>query len=64
MNFVCNVVYVYVRYVRNLATVGCRFQGEVNPTRSSGIRTDTVSVTVNSIESTGPLYQFSGPFKL
>ena len=38
---------MYVRYVRrSLAGCGGRFHDWVNPTRSSGIRTVTVSVTV------------------
>ena len=50
-------MYMYLIYVRrSLAAVGCRFRGYINPTRSSGIR--TVSVNVNSNESTGPLFQF------
>ena len=52
----CNILFAYFRYVRSLAPAGGRFHGKVNPTWSSGIH--TVSVTVNSSESTGALFQF------
>ena len=47
--FVTYCMYVYVRYVRSLASVSGRFRGYVNQTQSSGIR--TVSAIV-------PLFQF------
>ena len=39
-----------VRYVRSLAAVGGRFHGQVNPTRSSGICTVSVTVPTNPLD--------------
>ena len=42
---------MYVRYVRSsLATVGGRFHGYANPTRSSGILTVSVIVPTNQLD--------------
>ena len=50
---------MYVRYVRSMASVGGYFHRQVNPTRTTGIR----SVSVNSNEFTGPRFQLSGHLK-
>ena len=57
-----SLVYMYVCKIceENFTAIGGHFLGYINPTWSSGIR--TVSVNVNSSESTGDCFS-SGQFK-